>query len=350
MKIRRKFCICIVLLFLVPLNVTVANDEISDITVADDDKGVSGSLGDPYILTPPWNIYEQDDDFFGAGDGQHVSEWNIDDYEGWVSITTSASNGKTLGISYFGHLSKWQCPYTGLYKINYYYYYEGSSWITQYDVTCGNAAYIHCNFNDKEHIFQVFGKSGSHSLFFKDNRTLTIQEHAEKGEDYWIGAYFVLFGHAETYSHYPVGGQIESTGSLKRITLELINEPPTIPNRPDGVASGKIGKPYTYITTATDPNGHKIRYGWDWDGDEIVDEWTSYFDPETKIQSEHIWKVRGEFRVQVKAEDEEGLQSDWSDSLVVAMPKNKESIIHPLFQLFLQFLKDRFPGLISSLS
>ncbi|GEM_PF-3718718 len=346
MKITKKFCICVVLLFLVPLNVTVADDEISEIIVAGDDEDVSNYLGDPYILTPPWDTYEADDDFFGAGDGQHISEWNVDNYEGWVGITTSASNGKTLGIAYFGHLSKWHCSYTGLYKISYYYSYEGSSWVTQYDVTCGNTAYIHCNFNDKEHAYQVFGKSGTHSLLFKDSRTWTIQEHAEKGKDYWVGAYCALFGHAESYSHYKVGGQIESTGSLKRITLELINEPPTTPTRPDGATSGKTGNPYTYTTMATDPNGHKIRYGWDWDGDKIVDEWTSYFDPDMEIQSEHIWDEKGEFQVRVKAEDEKGLQSDWSDPLAVTMPKNKEFAIHPLFQMFLEFLQDRFPEIL----
>lgn len=350
MKITKKFCICIVLLFLVPLNVTVANDEISGITVAGDNKGVSGSLRDPYILTPPWDIYEQDDDFFGDGDGQYVSEWNVDNYEGWVSITTSASNGKTLGTSYFGHLSKWQCPYTGLYKISYYYSYEGSSWVAQYDVTCGNAAYIHCNFNDKENAYQVFGKSGSHSLFFKDNRTLTIQEHAEKGEEYWIGAYCVLFGHAETYSHHPVQGQIESTGSLKRITLELINEPPTMPTRPDGVTLGKIGKPCAYTTKATDPNGHKIRYGWDWNGDMTVDEWTGYFDSGSEVECNHSWEEKGDYAIRVIAKDECGLQSDWSDPLVVAMPKNKMFDMDTLFQQFLELIMDRLPRFIPLLS
>ena len=350
MKIKKKFCICIVLLFLAPLHIIEANDRISDLIIAGDHKDISSPLGDPYTLTPPWDTNEKDDDFFGAGDGQHVSVWNVDDYKGWVSITTSASNGKTLGIAYFGHLSKWQCPYTGLYKINYYYSYEGLSWVSQYDVTCGNAAYIHCNFNDKENVYQVFGKSGSHSLFFKDNRTLAIQEHAEKGEEYWIGAYCVLFGHAETYSHHPVQGQIESTGSLKRITLELINEPPTRPTRPDGITSGKIGKPCTYTTKATDPNGHEIRYGWDWNGDMTVDKWTDYFDSGLKIECNHSWEKKGDYTIRVIAKDECGLQSEWSDPLTINITKNKAVIIHPLFQMLLELLQYKFPRFIPSLS
>lgn len=344
MKKTKKICIFVILFFLVPLNVTVQGDNVNETNMAGDDKDIRDNLGYLYILYPPWDTYETDDDFFGSGDGQHISEWNVNNQEGWVAISTSASNGKALGIAYFGHLSKWYCPYTGMYKISYYYSYEGSSWLTQYDVPCGNTAYIHCNFDDKEHAYQIFGKSGTHSLLFKDSRTWVIQEHAEKGKYYWVGAYCVLFGHTESYSHANVRGQIESTGKLNRITLELINEPPTTPIRPAGSTSGKLGDSYTYRTMATDLNGHKIRYGWDWNGDNIVDEWTTYFDSEVEIQSEHIWTEKGEFQIRVKAEDEEGLQSEWSDPLVIIMTKNKECVRSSLFQIFLEFLQYMSPS------
>jgi hypothetical protein len=350
MKITKKFYICVILFFLIPLNVTVDGDKISEASVAGCEKDTRGCLGNLYTLSPPWDTYETDDDFFGSGDGQHISEWDVDKHEGWVTISTSVSNGKALGIAYFGHLSEWHCPYTGIYKISYYYSYEGSSWVTQYDVTCGNVAYVHCNFNDREHSYQIFGKSGTHSLLFKDSRTWTIQEHAIKGEQYWVGAYCVLFGHAESYAHANVESRIESTGKLTKITLELINEPPTTPTRPVGATSGKIGDPYTYTTTATDPNGHKIRYGWDWNGDKIVDDWTSYFDPKMEIHSEYIWDEKGEFQVRVKAEDEEGLQSEWSDPLLIIMAKNKEFSLHSLFQIFLEFLQDKYPIFLDTYS
>jgi len=346
MKITKKVFMCVLILFLTLLNNIVYGNEISKTDMAGDDKHTRDYLINPYILSPPWIIYETNDDFFGSGDGQYISEWNVDNYQGWIAISTSASNGKALGSTYFGHLSKWPCIYTGVYKISYYYSYEGSSWINQYDVPCGNTAYIHCNFNGSEHAYKIFGESGTHSLIFKDSRIWTIQEYAEKGKQYWIGAYCVLFGHAESYSHSNVGGQIESTGKLNRITLELINEPPNIPTRPIGTTSGKIGYTYIYSTTATEPNGHKIRYGWDWNGDEIVDEWTSYFEPGIKIQTKHIWDDIGEYQIRVKAEDEEGLLGEWSNPLVISMVKNKEFALYSLFQIFLEFLKYSCPRVL----
>ena len=49
---------------------------------------------------------------------------------------------------------------------------------------------------------------------------------------------------------------------------------------------------------------------------------------------------KGDFEVKVKAKDMKGLESEWSDSLVVSMPKNKA--INP-FILFLERLIERFP-------
>jgi hypothetical protein len=41
------------------------------------------------------------------------------------------------------------------------------------------------------------------------------------------------------------------------------------------------------------------------------------------IKATHNWTERGDYEVRVKAMDQYGAESDWSNPLVVSMPKNK---------------------------
>ena len=74
-----------------------------------------------------------------------------------------------------------------------------------------------------------------------------------------------------------------------------------------------------YSSVSTDPGGDNISYGWDWDGDYIVDEWTDYFGANISVNISHSWAVEGTYNVRVIAKDEKGLLSDWSNHTVVIM-------------------------------
>jgi len=50
---------------------------------------------------------------------------------------------------------------------------------------------------------------------------------------------------------------------LKYATTWEHNRFPFAPQKPSGPTEGKIGESYTYSTSATDPDGDKIKYGWD---------------------------------------------------------------------------------------
>ena len=110
------------------------------------------------------------------------------------------------------------------------------------------------------------------------------------------------------------------------------NFPPFKPDKPSGPPSGKIGREYVYTSTAVDANGDKVRYGWDWDGDGIVDEWTPYYASGESIEISHSWNEKGTYQVRVKAEDEHGAESLWSDPLTVSMPKTYESMLWVLLE------------------
>jgi len=93
------------------------------------------------------------------------------------------------------------------------------------------------------------------------------------------------------------------------------NNPPTKPQTPDGPASGQSGQSLTYSTSSTDPDGDEIKYGWDWNNDGVVEWWV------TSKSRSHIWYNNGEktYSIRVKAKDEYGLESEWSDSFDVTI-------------------------------
>jgi outer membrane protein assembly factor BamB len=97
--------------------------------------------------------------------------------------------------------------------------------------------------------------------------------------------------------------------------------PPAKPSRPSGSISGEVGVPYDYSTSTTDPDGNMIKYGWDWNGDKVVDEWTSFHPSGATVTTSHTWQQMGIHVVRVRAEDTVGIQSEWSNPLVVIMPQ-----------------------------
>jgi outer membrane protein assembly factor BamB len=101
------------------------------------------------------------------------------------------------------------------------------------------------------------------------------------------------------------------------------NLPPDKPSRPSGSISGEPGVVYNYSTSTTDPNGDDIRYGWDWNGDKEVDEWTSFYPSGVTVTTSHSWEHMGIRLVRVKAEDTSGFQSEWSKPLLVITPKEQ---------------------------
>jgi hypothetical protein len=122
------------------------------------------------------------------------------------------------------------------------------------------------------------------------------------------------------------------------------NNAPNKPSTPNGTINGRAGNSYTYYTDATDPDGDKLKYGWDKDSDGTVDIWDdnggSYYTSGVTISTSISWSSRGTYSLKVIAEDEHGAQSPWSDPLSVSMPKNKA--INP-FIVFLERLMERFP-------
>ena len=78
---------------------------------------------------------------------------------------------------------------------------------------------------------------------------------------------------------------------------------------------------YTYSTSTSDPDGDQVYYWFDW-GDDTNSGWIGPYDSGTLCESSHIWRSTGSYEIRVKAKDDKGAQSEWSDFLAISMPKN----------------------------
>ncbi len=90
------------------------------------------------------------------------------------------------------------------------------------------------------------------------------------------------------------------------------NRPPAIPSL-SGPAEGSPNVSYTFSASSTDPNNHSVRYGFDWDSDGEVDNWTALVPSGETAAHTYSWNMTGQYSIQVMAEDEWGMRSNWSD-------------------------------------
>lgn len=98
------------------------------------------------------------------------------------------------------------------------------------------------------------------------------------------------------------------------------DDPPTTPITPIGdITEGIVGYSYVFTTSASDPEGDSIHYGFDLYGDNTVDYWTNLYDSGNTINENLIWERDGTFNLKVKAKDEYGVASDWSGTISVTM-------------------------------
>lgn len=91
------------------------------------------------------------------------------------------------------------------------------------------------------------------------------------------------------------------------------NTAPVQPKQPTGATQGIVGTTYQYTTDAvTDPDGDLVSYGWEWNGDSIIDTWTT--NPTTSI----TWDTPGSYAVKVRTRDDTS-HSEWSSALMVTI-------------------------------
>lgn len=129
------------------------------------------------------------------------------------------------------------------------------------------------------------------------------------------------------------------------------NSAPNKPLTPSGPISGRPGMPYSYSSSTVDPEGDNIYYLFDW-GDGTTSGWIGPFSSGSTIIESHTWANRGTYAIRVKAKDDpngdgdlsDGIESVYSDSLPISMPKSKSLFnenqrFFTLYQSILEFIQ-----------
>ena len=127
----------------------------------------------------------------------------------------------------------------------------------------------------------------------------------------------------------------------------MVHAPPLKPAAPEGINSGRIDEEYTYTASTIDPDEDELFYQFDWGNGEFS-EWIGPYNSDDIAEATYTWTEKGDYEIRVKAKDEFGFESQWSDQLPISMPKNRALILpflnfleqHPhLFPLLRQLLR-----------
>lgn len=128
------------------------------------------------------------------------------------------------------------------------------------------------------------------------------------------------------------------------------SNPSSKPDAPEGPNSGRTNMNYEYTTTSIDPDGDPIRYLFDWgDGNTTITEYYATNDP---VSISYKWNEQGNYNIKVRAQDENGVWSEWSDFLPITIQKSKSvEIFHSLETIKMQCQKliDTFQLLFSNI-
>ncbi len=106
---------------------------------------------------------------------------------------------------------------------------------------------------------------------------------------------------------------------------EVPNRSPEPPSAPTGPVSGTTGTTYIYVTSATDPDGDKVRCTFDW-GDETAQSQTGLVNSGSSAGAIHSWSTAGIYQIGAFATDSRGGSSEWSDftTVVIDEPPNTQ--------------------------
>jgi len=125
------------------------------------------------------------------------------------------------------------------------------------------------------------------------------------------------------------------------------SNPPAKPSKPYGPLSGSTGTPYTYSTSATDPDNDNVYYMFDW-GDGTTSGWIGPFTSGASGQATKTWNKEGNFSVKAVAKDTHGKLSQWSDPLSVSIPRSRPrafGVIRGTFSALMGFTGDPDPSI-----
>ena len=109
----------------------------------------------------------------------------------------------------------------------------------------------------------------------------------------------------------------------------------------NGPTQGKLGEEYTFNATASDPDGDKIYYMFDW-GDGSYSKILGPFNSNETISITHKWMKRGVYNIRVRVKDIYGSISSWSDPITFNIKRcslSIKSIIKSMKAIIINIMK-----------
>jgi hypothetical protein len=178
---------------------------------------------------------------------------------------------------------------------------------------------------------------GSDSIIYEFNNN-TITNGQTIGDALFTSKYFchLNYGWSSYYEY------------INMYTFNLFGDPslvqqgintsgrPNKPSTPIGEDSGKIRNEYEYTSNATDPDNDQISYMFSW-GDGTESGWLGPVDSGAVYKASHVWNKKGTYQIKTRVKDETGLVSDWSEPLIVSMPRSSIFIYtHPILRWLIE--------------
>ncbi len=106
---------------------------------------------------------------------------------------------------------------------------------------------------------------------------------------------------------------VSSWSGGHQITIGAIiaNNPPNTPTTPIGDSIGSVNVTYSFISTATDPDGDSIAIRFIW-GDGDTSGWSDWQTSGDSISMAHSWSDTGTYNIKTQAKDKKDTTSGWS--------------------------------------
>ena len=106
-----------------------------------------------------------------------------------------------------------------------------------------------------------------------------------------------------------------------------------------GPINGKPKINYEYIIKTNDPNGERVYYKIDW-GDGYCSNWIGPYESGEEIIVTHSWDIKAEYKLRVKAKDENGYQTSWAP---LGVTISKQKTVNNIFLNFIHNHPNLFP-------
>jgi outer membrane protein assembly factor BamB len=114
--------------------------------------------------------------------------------------------------------------------------------------------------------------------------------------------------------------------------IDIDNKPPLKPTV-DGPTEGRPRREYKFTATTTDPDGDNVSYFFDWDYENDVSGWTDFVSNGESVSVKYLFYHEGTYNVKVRAQDEQGTDSEWT-TFEVNIPRTKTTTYHWFLECF----------------